>query len=122
MALAVWIAEVRDLAHAYSLTPLQESVKDLEKAAQFLNANAKNPDALAAVAVPFLTLMGLVAGGAMLARSSVAAQAGAEPGFAAVKKATMEFFLAHSLAQTAGLSKSVSENAQHWLELEAAAL
>lgn len=121
-ALSAWLDEVRDLAAASSLEPLMDSVKDMERAVQALKAKAGDPDALAAAAAPFLRLMGLVAGGAMLARSSAAARENADPSFAAIKKATMEFYLTHFLSQTSYLSKSVAEDAWRWLKPEAAAL
>jgi hypothetical protein len=67
--------------------------------------------AVAAGAVPFLKLMGVVTGGWMMARAALAAQAKIAAGdsdpFFATKIATARFYADHVMAQAPGLAQVV---------------
>jgi alkylation response protein AidB-like acyl-CoA dehydrogenase len=71
----------------------------------------KDVRAVAVGAVPFLKLMGIVAGGWMMARAALAAQARIAAGdgdsFYAAKIATARFYAEHILAQAPGLAQVV---------------
>jgi hypothetical protein len=74
---------------------------------------AKDPRAAFAGAVPFLRLMGIVAGGWQMARASLAAQRllssgkGADKAFLEAKIATAKFYGDHLLVQAPGLRDTV---------------
>jgi alkylation response protein AidB-like acyl-CoA dehydrogenase len=81
-----------------------------------LSAASKDPNAAFAGAVPFLKLMGIVAGGwqmaraALVAEKKIAAQQG-DQSFYTAKIATARFFADHVLSQAPGLSATVSQGA-----------
>ena len=82
----------------------------------------KDVRAVAAGAVPFLQLMGNVAGGWMMARAALVAQAkiaggDADP-FYPAKIATARFFADHVMAAAPGLAREVVEGGASALELE----
>ena len=84
----------------------------LEKAVAWLVANfAGAPKAAHAGAVPFLHLLGIVAGGWQMGRAAVIARARIAAGdsdpFWAAKLATSQFFADHFLTQAAGLAESI---------------
>ncbi|HLO61661.1 MAG TPA: acyl-CoA dehydrogenase C-terminal domain-containing protein, partial [Azonexus sp.] len=95
----------------------------VDKAVDWIVANFKDdPKAVHAGAVPFLFLLGIVAGGwqmgraALIARSKLAA-GDADP-FWAAKLATTRFFADHFLTQAAGLAQSVVAGAAGALEID----
>jgi hypothetical protein len=69
--------------------------------------------AVAAGSVPFLMLLGYVAGGWQMARAALAAQARIDAGdadaFYAEKIVTARFYADHFLSQAAGLASSVRD-------------
>jgi alkylation response protein AidB-like acyl-CoA dehydrogenase len=71
--------------------------------------------AASAGAVPFLTLLGIVAGGWQMARAALIAQARIEEGerdpFYAAKIVTARFYADHVLSRAAGLASSVTDGA-----------
>ena len=77
--------------------------------------------AASAGAVPFLMLLGVVAGGWQMARAALIAQAKIDAGdndpFYAAKIVTTRFYADHVLSQAAGLASSVTEGAEGVLAL-----
>jgi alkylation response protein AidB-like acyl-CoA dehydrogenase len=77
--------------------------------------------AASAGAVPFLTLLGIVAGGWQMARAALIAQAKIDGGdndpFYKAKVVTTRFYADHVLSQAAGLASSVTEGAEGVLAL-----
>ncbi|MEF8698047.1 MAG: acyl-CoA dehydrogenase [Candidatus Accumulibacter sp. UW25] len=71
--------------------------------------------AASAGAVPFLTLLGIVAGGWQMARAALIAQARIEEGerdpFYAAKIVTTRFYADHVLSRAAGLASSITDGA-----------
>ncbi|MBI2276652.1 MAG: acyl-CoA dehydrogenase [Dechloromonas sp.] len=94
----------------------------LEKAVDWIVANfASDPKAAHAGAVPFLHLLGIVAGGWQMGRAAVIARAkiaadDADP-FWAAKLATTRFFADHFLTQAAGLAESIVAGGAGALEM-----
>ena len=96
---------------------LSEGTKAVADSVAFiLDAAGKDPNAAFAGAVPFLKLMGIVAGGWQLARSALIAEKklAANEGDAAfytAKIATARFFADHLLSQSSGLAATVTSGA-----------
>jgi hypothetical protein len=71
--------------------------------------------AASAGSVPFLTLLGIVAGGWQMARAAVIAQKKIDGGdadpFYAAKVVTARFYADHILSRAAGLASSVTDGA-----------
>lgn len=101
-----WIAGAKEQIKAYPDQTVVAALGHLETATKFIVENAKNPDLLAAIAVPYLKLFGITAGGVMLARSVLALTD--EGDFARRKKAKAEFFMTHILSQSAGLRTTIN--------------
>ncbi|HUK05948.1 MAG TPA: acyl-CoA dehydrogenase, partial [Burkholderiales bacterium] len=81
-----------------------------------LGAAAKDPNAAFAGAVPFLMLMGIVAGGWQMARAALIAERKlqkkeGDAAFYAAKIKTARFFADHVLAQAGGLAVAVTQGA-----------
>ena len=108
-AFTAWRTEVGEVLQAHELG--RASLKDIDDAASFLKTNEKNPDVLAAAAVPFLNLAGLIAGAAMLERSAIAAKGGP---MAESKRALADFFIGQCIPGSNGLTKSV-QGCSAWL-------
>src|SRR5574343_114822 len=94
----------------------------VDKAVDWIVANFKDqPKATHAGAVPFLFLLGIVAGGWQMGRAAVIARsrlaAGDSDPFWAAKLATNRFFADHFLTQAAGLAESVVAGAVGALEI-----
>jgi len=120
-----WLAELKkfDALLAASRNPdiqalrqrLAAGVQAVEACVDFiLSTAAKDPNAAFAGAVPFLMLMGIVAGGWQLGRAALICEkklAGKEgdPGFHAAKIVTARFFADHVLSQAPGLGSVVSQ-------------
>ncbi|MBL8397330.1 MAG: acyl-CoA dehydrogenase C-terminal domain-containing protein [Candidatus Accumulibacter sp.] len=88
----------------------------VERAADWLvTTYGKDVRAASAGAVPFLKLLGTVAGGWMMARSALAAQAridgGSSDPFYPAKIATARFYADHVLSQADGLASSIVDGA-----------
>ncbi len=86
----------------------------------------QQPEAAAAVAVPYLKLFGTVAGGWLMARAALIARErlaapGADREFLEAKLATARFYLEHLLPQAAALSQTVTAGAASTLALDPAA-
>ena len=74
----------------------------------------KDPAAAFAGAVPFLKLMGIVAGGWQMARAALAAEHGqgsSDKAFLQAKLATARFYADHVLVQAPGLRDTVVKGA-----------
>ena len=81
-----------------------------------------NPNAVAAVAVPYLKLFGFTAGAWMMAQAAMVALArrkevGADTVFYDAKLATARFYCEHILPQAVALAQSVREGAKSVLAL-----
>jgi 3-(methylthio)propanoyl-CoA dehydrogenase len=111
-----WISEVKKLdgelaRHAEIRRALADGVKAVEECVQFI-VGAKDPRAPFAGAVPFLKLMGIVAGGWQMARAALAAdKASGDDSFYKAKIATARFFADHVLVQAPALRNTVVNGA-----------
>jgi hypothetical protein len=100
----------------------QAAIHAVDKAVDWIVANFKSdPKATHAGAVPFLFLLGIVAGGWQMGRAAVIARSrmagGDSDPFWAAKLATTRFFADHFLTQAAGLAESVVAGAAGVLEI-----
>ena len=111
-----WISEVRKLDLELARYPeirkaLAEGIKAVEECVQFI-VGAKDPRAPFAGAVPFLKLMGIVAGGWQMGRAALAAgKASGDDSFCKAKIATARFYAEHVLVQAPGLRNTVVNGA-----------
>lgn len=128
------IAEMRALsaqlaaagtAFAAMHTAFAQAVDALEAATRWLVDHYRaEPEAAAAVAVPYLKLFGTVAGGWMMARAALIAlqkldAPDADRGFLEAKLATARFYLEHLLPQAGALAQTVTQGAASVLALDA---
>ena len=118
-----WLAELKKLdaklaAHPEIRKALADGVKAVEECVDFIVA-AKDPRVQFAGAVPFLKLMGIVAGGWQMARAALAADTmqGGDQEFLKAKKATARFYADHVLVQAPGLRNTVVNGAAGVLDL-----
>jgi alkylation response protein AidB-like acyl-CoA dehydrogenase len=115
-AAKAWIGEVKKLdgqlaAHPELRRTLADGVKAVEECVQFI-VSAKDPRAPFAGAVPFLKLMGIVAGGWQTARAALAAgKASGDDSFHKAKIATARFYADHVLVQAPALRNTVVNGA-----------
>ncbi len=98
------------------------AVDALERAVFWIVANySSDPKATHAGAVPFLHLLGIVAGGWQMGRAAVIARAkiagGDDDPFWTAKLATTRFFADHFLTQASGLAEAIVAGAAGTLEL-----
>jgi len=127
------VAEMRELDAALAgagtffeqmHTTLAQAVDALESATRWLvDHYHAEPEAAAAVAVPYLKLFGAVAGGWLMARAAlaVAARRGtsdADRTFIDAKLATARFYIEHLLPPAAALSLTVTRGAASTLALD----
>lgn len=104
-----------------------QSVHALEAGTRWLvDHYRQEPEAAAAVAVPYLKLFGTVAGGWLMARAALIARerlsaSGADREFLEAKLATARFYLEHLLPQAIALSQTVTAGAASTLALDPAA-
>ena len=105
---------------------LKEGVDNLEAATRWLvETYAKDPKAASGVAVPYLKLFGTVAGGWMMARAALVAQAklkdpGADRDFLEAKLATARFYCEHELPRAIPLAREVTRGAASVIALDPA--
>lgn len=118
-ALTAWTRDVSVIAKDHP--ELQAALGHLQKVVQHLMGLSKNPDALAYAAVPFLKLVGVIAGAAMLIKSAAVADTSGDAGFACTKKVTAEAFVAAYLGQAASFASSAMAEAATVLDLPAEA-
>jgi alkylation response protein AidB-like acyl-CoA dehydrogenase len=117
-----WLAELKKLdaqlaAHPEIRKSLADGVKAVEDCLDFI-VGAKDPRAQFAGAVPFLKLMGIVAGGWQMARAALAAAKGTgDDSFDKAKIATARFYADHVLVQAPGLRNTVVNGAAGVLAL-----
>jgi acyl-CoA dehydrogenase len=96
---------------------LAAGVQAVSESVDFILATAgKDPNAAFAGAVPFLKLMGVVAGGWQLGRAALIAESKigkkeGDQGFYAAKITTARFFADHVLSQAPGLAATVTHGA-----------
>jgi 3-(methylsulfanyl)propanoyl-CoA dehydrogenase len=111
-----WIAELKKLDGQLSGHPeirkaLADGVKAVDECVDFIVAS-KDPRVQFAGAVPFLKLMGIVAGGWQMARAALAAAKGTgDDSFDKAKIATVRFYADHVLVQAPGLRNTVVNGA-----------
>jgi hypothetical protein len=101
---------------------LGRGIEALQQATEHIVANfGKDMRAVAAGAVPFLRLMGIVSGGWMMARAALVAQgkvaAGDADPFFPAKIATAHFYADHVMAAVAGLAQEVLQGGASALAL-----
>ena len=102
---------------------LKHAIDGLNRATQWLvDTFPQNPNAVAAVSVPYLKLWGTVAGGWLMARAALIAEtklsAGAgDADFFHAKIATARFYAEHILPQASGLASAVVNGAGSVLAL-----
>ena len=103
---------------------LKEAVDGLENATRWIvDRFPKNPNAVAAVSVPYLKLFGTVAGGWMMARAALVARdklgrPDADRDFLEAKLATARFYAEHELPRSATLAREVTHGADSVLALD----
>ena len=112
-----WLGELKKLdgqlaGHPEIRKALADGVKAVEDCVEFIVA-AKDPRAAFAGAVPFLRLMGIVAGGWQMARAALAAtkKKAEDPAFYEAKIATTRFYADHVLVQAPALRNTVVNGA-----------
>ena len=102
-------------------------IDGLEAATRWLvDHYRREPEAAAAVAVPYLKLFGTVGGGWLMARAALIArermgEPGADRKFLEAKLATARFYLEHLLPQARALAQTVTGGAASTLALDPAA-
>ena len=102
---------------------LEHAVDGLNRATQWLvEAFPRDPNAVAAVSVPYLKLWGTVAGGWLMARAALIAETKLSAGagdaeFYRAKIATARFYAEHILPQAGGLASEVVNGAGSVLTL-----
>jgi alkylation response protein AidB-like acyl-CoA dehydrogenase len=103
---------------------LSQAVDSLESATRWLVDNyASSPNAAAAVAVPYLKLFGTVAGGWVMSRAAVIAQARrkdpqSDTSFLSAKMNTARFYAEHILPQARAYADTVLSGSASVLALE----
>jgi hypothetical protein len=103
---------------------LREGAAAVERAAQFVvSTYGKDIRSASVGAVPFLELLGIVAGGWQTGRAALVAErrlpaAGSEAGFLRAKLVTARFYVDHVLARAPGLALTVTEGAEGALAIE----
>ena len=100
----------------------KRAIDDVAAATQWVvDTFPKEPNAVAAVSVPFLKLWGTVTGGWLMARAALIADAkvagGGDADFYRGKIATARFYAEHILPQAAGLASAVTSGASSVLAL-----
>jgi alkylation response protein AidB-like acyl-CoA dehydrogenase len=112
-----WLGELKKLdaklaAHPEIRKALADGVKAVEECVDFI-VGAKDPRVQFAGAVPFLKLMGIVAGGWQMARAALAAEKklSEDKAFYEAKIATTRFYADHVLVQAPGLRNTVVNGA-----------
>jgi alkylation response protein AidB-like acyl-CoA dehydrogenase len=119
-----WLAEVKKLdaqlaGHPEIRKSLADGVKAVEDCVDFI-VGTKDPRAQFAGAVPFLKLMGIVAGGWQMARAALIAEKQLQSGdkdFLSAKIATARFYADHVLVQAPALRNTVVNGAAGVLAL-----
>jgi 3-(methylthio)propanoyl-CoA dehydrogenase len=115
-----WIAEVKKLDAQLAAFPsirqnLAAGIQAVSDCVDFIVANSgKDVKGVFAGAVPFLRLMGIVAGGWQMARAALAAQKGMKEGdksFLQAKLVTAQFYAEHLLVQAPALRDTVIKGA-----------
>jgi hypothetical protein len=104
---------------------LGRGIEALQQATDYIVANyGSDVRAVAAGAVPFLRLMGIVSGGWMMARAALVAEgkiaAGDADPFYPAKIATAHFYAEHAMSEAAGLAQEVVQGGASALALDEA--
>ena len=103
-----WIAKSRNQVVSFEDDILIDGLAKLEEATKFIVGHSAELDRLAGIAVPYLRLFGIVAGGVMSARSAIAAWELGENEFSTAKKKSAEFYMLHILVQAGGLCRTIT--------------
>jgi alkylation response protein AidB-like acyl-CoA dehydrogenase len=118
-----WLAELKKLdaqlgGHPEIRKSLAEGAKAVEDCVDFI-VGSKDPRVQFAGAVPFLKLMGIVAGGWQMARAALAAEkkSSGDTAFYEAKIATARFYADHVLVQAPALRNTVVNGAAGVLAL-----
>ncbi|HLL27989.1 MAG TPA: acyl-CoA dehydrogenase [Xanthobacteraceae bacterium] len=124
-ATAERVKKLNDPAFGAIAARLEEGIASQESASRYLLAAlGKNSIEIFAGATPYLRLFGLVAGGAYLAETALAASEAAKAGDKdpahAARIATARFFAENLLPAASGLERAVTSGAQSVLQAEAA--
>jgi len=103
-----WLAEVRKVPENVISSQLAVGVQAVSDCVDFI-VGSKDPRATFAGAVPFLKLMGILAGGWQMARAAAISQRkkGGDTSFFEAKIATARFYGEHVLVQAPGLRDTV---------------
>jgi hypothetical protein len=103
-----WLAEVQKVPANVLSSPLAVGVQAVSDCVDFI-VGSKDPRATFAGAVPFMRLMGIVAGGWQMARAAAIAQGkkSGDASFFEAKIATARFYGEHVLVQAPGLRDTV---------------
>ena len=96
-ALKSWIA---DMTSCVSNEKMKKAIATLEESTQAIAHKAKNPDEVAMIAVPYLNLLGYVAGGVMLERIAKADES---------KTSIFNFYTAQVLPRIYGLAAIITD-------------
>jgi len=135
-ALAKVVEEMREVERALGeddptsraiAARLRDGVAALEKAARYVVTTLPtDPRRPSVGAVPFLTLLGVVAGGWQMARAAIAARKrvaeGEDVAFHQAKLATARFYADHVLTSAPGLAAAVVDGAEGALAIDDAQL
>ena len=119
---AAKLGEYSDESHVAIRKSLEDGVSALERAVEFILATYGSDIKAASVgSVPFLKLLGIVAGGWQMARAALVSQhqiaQGSDDAFYRAKIVTARFYADHVLAQAGGLSYAVVNGAAGALAL-----
>ena len=113
---------IADIEQASSGEPgLAALAKDCAAVAQWMKESASLDDRLAG-SVPFCTMLAVATAGWQLLRQLEAVESGEAPAIAAVKSATVRFFLDRIVPEAAGLRHSATAGAQSLYSISSAEL
>ena len=107
-----WIEEAQKTAAQSEDDALKAALSHLSAATAYLLQESKSLDKIAAVAVPYLSLFFVVAGGVMLTRMSLAAQQTGQKDLAETRAALKAFYNAHILSKVEGLETTVRQGSE----------
>jgi alkylation response protein AidB-like acyl-CoA dehydrogenase len=111
-AAANWIEEAEKMAVHSGDDSLKTALGHLSAATSYLLQESKSLDKVAAVAVPYLSLFFVVAGGVMLTRMTIAAEQSGQQDLAKTRMALSAFYNAHILSKAGGLETTVRQGSE----------
>lgn len=107
-----WIEEAEKIVAQSGDDLLKTALGHLSAATAYLLQEAKSLDKVAAVAVPYLSLFFVVAGGVMLTRMALAARQSGQQDLADTRAALSKFYNAHILSKAGGLEATVRSGSE----------